>query len=250
MKQFLLSITLICCLSQSAFAQFPYGTTGLLHAPSADMQAYKTVMLGGSYLHKNATPPKWYYETYNYYVNATLFPWLEVAYTMTLFKGYALKGLKNTGSKYTNQDRHFDVRLRLWKEGWWREWTPQIVLGADDPGTSAGSTSIEKVGEKGNGYWNRYYLAMTKHLYWGGNWGLHVGYAYNKREDNPINRPTAGVNYQPEFLPSLNLIADYDALACSVGFNYALFKDAINLTAELYKCQYPSFGLYFKIHLK
>lgn len=249
MKQLLLSIVFICGLSQSALAQFPYGTTGLLHAPSADMQADKTIMIGGSYLHKNATPSEWYYETYNYYVNATLLPWLEIAYTMTLFKGYAM-GLNGMGSKYTSQDRHLGVRLRIWKEGWWREWMPQIVLGADDPSTSTESTAFGKIGGFGNGYWNRYYLVMTKHLYWKGNWGMHIGYAYNNRKYTPINRPTVGVNYQPELLPSLNLMADYDARACSVGFNYAFFKDVVNLTAELYKCHYPSIGLYLKIHLE
>ena len=34
-----------------------------------------------------------------------------------------------------NQDRSFHGRLRLWKEGWWKQWTPQIVLGVNDPGS-------------------------------------------------------------------------------------------------------------------
>ena len=67
-------------------AQLTYGTTGLLHAPSAEMQKDKTVMLGANFMNKEITPPTWYYHTYNYYLNVTILPWMEVAYTCTLFK--------------------------------------------------------------------------------------------------------------------------------------------------------------------
>lgn len=52
-----------------------------------------------------------------------------------------VKGVKGnywpeqTWGKFRNQDRNFSGRLRLWKEGWWKEWTPQLVLGANDPGS-------------------------------------------------------------------------------------------------------------------
>ena len=96
-------------------AQLTYGTTGLLHAPSAEMQRDKTVMLGGNFMNKEITPPTWYYHTYNYYLNVTILPWIEVAYTCTLFKAEAL-GLKPYGySGFTNQDRYFSVRLRALK---------------------------------------------------------------------------------------------------------------------------------------
>ena len=60
-----------------------YGTTGLLHAPTAVMQKDKTVMLGGNMLDVNILSRYWvrseYHPyTYNYYINCTLFPWLEV----------------------------------------------------------------------------------------------------------------------------------------------------------------------------
>lgn len=42
-------------------AQLTYGTTGLLHAPSAEMQKDKTVMLGANFMNKEITPPTWYY---------------------------------------------------------------------------------------------------------------------------------------------------------------------------------------------
>ena len=107
MKFKLFFIVLFCSLSLSAFSQLTYGTTGLLHAPSAEMQRDKTFMVGGNFLNKELTPPTWYYHTYNYFLNVTIFPFLEVAYTCTLFKAEAL-GLKPYGySGFTNQDRYF-----------------------------------------------------------------------------------------------------------------------------------------------
>lgn len=82
---------------QHTQAQYVYGTTGLLHAPSADMQRDKTFLCGFSYLQVAATPKHWNYDTWNYYINITLFPWLEVGYTCTLHKiglpqyGYSYK---------------------------------------------------------------------------------------------------------------------------------------------------------------
>ena len=61
-------------------AQFTYGTTGLLNMPTADMQRDKTFMFGGGFLEKHATPARWTYNTFNYYLDITIFPWLEVSY--------------------------------------------------------------------------------------------------------------------------------------------------------------------------
>ena len=119
-----------------------YGTTGLLHAPTAVMQKDKTVMLGGNMLDVNILSRYWvrseYHSyTYNYYINCTLFPWLEVAYTCTLVKGIHGSSYwpQQTWGRFTNQDRSFHFRLRAWKEGWWKAWTPQVVIGANDPGS-------------------------------------------------------------------------------------------------------------------
>ena len=93
---------------QHTRAQYVYGTTGLLHAPSADMQRDKTFLCGFSYLQVAATPKHWNYDTWNYYINITLFPWLEVGYTCTLHK----IGLPQYGYsyKFRNQDRQFSAR--------------------------------------------------------------------------------------------------------------------------------------------
>ena len=78
---------LLLLLAAPAKAQFTYGTTGLLHMPTADMQRDKTFMFGGSVLSKEAMPSKWYYHTYNYYINITLFDRMEISYICTLVQG-------------------------------------------------------------------------------------------------------------------------------------------------------------------
>ena len=43
---------LLISVSSMLSAQLTYGTTALLHAPSAEMQKDKTVMLGGNFMNK------------------------------------------------------------------------------------------------------------------------------------------------------------------------------------------------------
>ena len=175
---------------QHTRAQYVYGTTGLLHAPSADMQRDKTFLCGFSYLQVAATPKLWNYDTWNYYINITLFPWLVVGYTCTLHK----IGLPQYGYsyKFRNQDRQFSARLRVWKEGWWKLWTPQIVLGANDAigdSWNGGSFAYPSETTYGNGYWNRYYLAVTKHVIFQniGELGAHLTWIYSTRFDNNLD---------------------------------------------------------------
>ena len=116
-----LMVLLLC--PSALRAQFVYGTTGLLHMPTGEMQRDKTFMAGGNWLNHHATVPRWWYDTWNYYINITIFPWLEVAYTCTLVKGIHGSSYwpQQTWGSFTNQDRSFHFRLRAWKEGWWKE---------------------------------------------------------------------------------------------------------------------------------
>lgn len=247
-------------LGQSAMAQFTYGTTGLLHMPTADMQKDKTFMVGGSFMNEHAMPSVWYYHTWNYYINITIFPWLEIGYTCNLFSAEHLGVDKFGYSGFTNQDRSFHGRLRVWKEGWWKEWTPQIVIGVNDPttGGSVDYTDLSVEGD-GNGYFNRYYIAATKHLSWYGEWGIHAAYVYNKRNKDKLNGAAFGVDYQfalPETsffnkaVNGLNLMAEYDSKFMNIGAKYTLWKDYINIIGELRDCKHPSVGVFFKVHLK
>ena len=46
-----------------------------------------------------------------------------------------LIGLSKLGAGLPIRTDRFHFRLRAWKEGWWKAWTPQVVIGANDPGS-------------------------------------------------------------------------------------------------------------------
>ena len=240
--------------------------------PTADMQRDKTFMFGGGFLEKHATPARWTYNTFNYYFDITIFPWLEVSYICTLHKAMEVDPaygpgfwVPSTYGKFVNQDRNFAVRLRLWKEGWWKDWTPQVVIGTNDPGShdSYGGGSISTGGEQGNNnFLTRYWLAATKHFEFRkiGTLGVHAAFVIgNAMLFEHYKKPAVGVNFKFELssheflinaLNGLNLMAEYDARTCNVGFEYSFWKDYINAIVELNRCRYFSGGIVFKIHLK
>ena len=239
---------LLISVSSMLSAQLTYGTTGLLHAPSAEMQKDKTVMLGGNFMNKEITPPTWYYHTYNYFLNVTILPWMEVAYTCTLFKAEAL-GLKPYGySGFTNQDRYFSIRLRALKEGQFWRYMPAVVFGTSDPFTSSGGGSIGST--EGNGYYSRFYAAATKHISIGKEEiGVHFSYLYNQRKEYKLNGIAAGISYNPTFAPELRMIAEYDSKDFALGATYLLLKH-LHIQVELQKMKYFTGGLCFQFRLK
>ncbi|MDR0895402.1 MAG: YjbH domain-containing protein [Prevotellaceae bacterium] len=232
-------------------AQFTYGVTGLLHAPSAEMQRDKTVMLGGNFLNKEITPSKWTYHTYNYFLNVTILPWLELSYTCTLFDAKSL-GLEEKGYKgytgFRNQDRYFSARLRLLKEGQFWRYMPAVVVGTSDPFTSTGGGTLAS--EKGNGYFSRFFLAATKHLSLGKEEvGIHLSYLRNRRVDYHLDGVAGGITYNPSFHSQLRLIAEYDTKDVAIGATYLAFKH-LYLQAELQRMKYFTGGLTFVMNLK
>ena len=50
----------------------------------------------------------------------------------------------------------------------------------------------------GNGFLNRYYLAVTKHIEFEnvGTLGAHLSWIYSNRFDNKLNSPAMGVNFR------------------------------------------------------
>ncbi len=261
---------MVLCAWGTCCAQALRGTTGLLHAPTADMQRDKTVMIGGNVLdliplHYISSSEVDY--TFNYYLNVTFFPWMEVGYTCTL--NHADHGStyfpSQSWGKYTNQDRSFYFRFRLWKAGWWKSWTPQIVFGADDPGTheNAGGGAISsRDSNGGNCEFTRWYLAASKHFEFKGigTLGTHLSFVWDRGDHvEATNRPAFGLNFRlclptdtfwQKALNGFNLMAEYDARTCNVGGTYSVWKDHINIVAELNEGKYFSGGVYFKIYLK
>lgn len=270
LKKYLLSAIISIC-TLTGYGQSLVGTTGLLYMPTADMQKDKTVLIGGNYLNTHHMSNHFHSKevdyTFNYYINITFFPWLEIGYTCTLV--HADHGSdyfpKHVWGTFPNQDRSFYGRIRLWKEGWWKEWTPQIVVGIDDAGTHedhGGGEIISGNTSSSNNYMTRYYAAVSKHHHFKGigEVGLHVSYMKGKAKGIPEYEGIgAGINFQPIFdngnfyhriLNGFNLMAEYDARTVNLGFNYAFIKDLINITCAWNDCQHFSGGILFKIHLK
>lgn len=274
---------------EGAMSQINYGMTGLMNMPTADMKRDKTVVLGGNWLNRHATVPRWWYDTWNYYINVTVFPWLEAGYLCTGHKaaptdygntsGY---WVPSTYGKFVNQDRSFHFRLRVWKEGWWKQWTPQMMIGANDAiGDSSNGGSLSNQKEQGyaNGFWNRYFLAVTKHFIFEniGILGMHVSWIYSNRFDNKLSDPAIGANFRFNLknnnsllyktVNGINLMAeivpgytdvkedltfnpDRAKYQMNIGMEYSFWKDYINAVVEWNQCKYFSGGIIFKVHLK
>lgn len=263
---FWLIVFLVLFYSDKVYGQYKYGTTGLLQMPTAEMQRDKTFMFGVGALSPQIIPSKeWWgnYYTLNYYVNITIFPWLEIGYNCALVKAKSgiYHWVPSTYGKFVNQDRSFHIRLRVWKEGWWKNWTPQVVIGTNDPTTGSWEGGVSSDEEQYNGFFCRYYIALTKHLPIKniGELGLHTAYVYNRRKDYPLNGPALGTNFrfqlpgnQPltKVVNNLNLMAEYDSRTINLGAEYSFWKDYINAVIEFNRCRYFSAGLIFKIHLK
>lgn len=287
-------VLLMYIFSSTAFGQMNYGTTGLINMPTADMQWDKTFMATGMWLNHHATVPRWWYDTWNYSVNITIFPWLEIGYLCIGHKAvpvdygnYAGYWVPSTYGKFVNQDRSFHGRLRLWKEGWWKAWTPQIVIGFNDGVNQMSASVATEVAYSTNAFLNRYFLAVTKHFDFLniGILGAHLTWIYSTREDNELNDPALGANFRftlpattwwhkaingfnvmAEVLPGYtdvheNLTFDPDGskYQANIGLTYnalAAFlpkttkRFEVEAVLELNRCRYVSAGVLMKVHLK
>ena len=125
-------------------AQYSMGTTGQLMIPTAEMQETGTFMGGVNFLPEQVTPSVFSFPTMNYFVDMTLFSFIEFTYRMTLLK--MTTGTGRTG--YHNQDRSNTIRIRPLKES---RYFPAVVIGGDDLLT-----------EKKTPYWGAYYGVLTK----------------------------------------------------------------------------------------
>ena len=241
-----------------SYAQLTDGMTGLLHMVTAEVQEDATFMLGGNMLHKRNIPNNsWWgdYNTYNYYLNINILERIEIAYICTLVQGKpgGFHWPESTYGKFVNQDRHFAGKIQIVKEEEWWKHMPAITVGVSDPTTGGGNEYTDmNVSGNGNGFFNRWFAAMSKHFQFKGigKVGLHATYLYNERTDYPLNGLGWGINFRPEFNRNLNLIVEHDTKTLNVGALYSLWADHFNLLFELQDCKYISAGLVYKVNLK
>ena len=246
----------------AARAQFADCSTGLLQMPTADMQPDGTVMITNNYLNKHALPKSgWNYDTFQYGIYVSFWNRVEIGYVCTIFNGKwdprPNKTYRQTIMR--NQDRHFTGRVALLREGdFGVSWLPALVVGVSDPTTGAGGGEyLEADVTKGNGFFNRNFVVLTKHFQtpWG-TLGAHAGYQFNRRKDYRLNAPCAGIDWRPVWLQeqglltSLDLIAEYDARTVNLGLIASVWRDRFEAMFELQNFRWINFGLRYKLRLK
>lgn len=260
----LLLILFLALMSFSANAQFADCATGLLSAPSADMNVGGTFIITNNFLNEHITPTgaatefPWDYNTFGYGFDITFWSRLEIAYACVLFNGKWSSSATTYRQKLiVNQDRHFAAKLLALREGEIWKWTPSIAIGVSDPVTGAGGDYIGS-GEKissGNGFFNRYYIVATKHFNttWG-EFGGHLGYQYSRRADWNRTGVIAGVDWRPIWIQncwfSPRFILEYDSNTPNFGFIADIWDNRFEVMFCLQNFQWVSFGLRFKLALK
>ena len=221
-------------------AQSINGMSGLLTLPSARMEQDKTVKAGINFLNKAFAPSVFSYHTFNYYLNVTILPCLEVGYTCTLFKATD-RFIPYKKGKFVNQDRALSIKFRPLKEG---RYFPSVVLGTNDISPSNILTSNTT-----NKFFNSVYLAMSKHfIIRKETIGVHLAYTYTKRIDARVKDLSLGVTYIPSFAPELNLIAEGTRNDLNVGATYLFFKHLF-VQGVMQRGRYFSGGVGYKVYL-
>lgn len=251
-------LMLIGCFASRG--QFWDSSTGLLQAPSADMNRDGTFMITNNFMNKHSIS-EWYwgYHTFEYGFNINLWSRLEIGYVCVILDGKRKPSPKSEwyGIMF-NQDRHFNAKVLLLREGdFGLSWLPAIAVGVSDPvsGATSDDYSSSDVSGSGNGFFNRYYAVASKHFNSNvGRIGAHLGYQYNKRTDLPMNGPCAAIDWVPVWLNkpnfSLKAIAEYDSRTFNVGFIASIWREHFDVMFELMAMKWINFGVRYKLQLK
>lgn len=250
-----LLLSLLCFVSAG---QFWDGSSGLLQAPSADMNRDGTFTITNNFLNKNSLSPAWGYHTFGYGIGITLWSRIELGYNLVIFDGKRHPNPSERDLITFNQDRHFSVKALLIKENDFNlSWMPAIAIGASDPITGSWSGEYGESGNDsgGNGFFNRYYFVATKHYATKiGIIGAHIGYQFNKRQDIHYNGPCVAVDWIPVWLNkpnfSLKAIAEYDSRTFNLGFIASIWQNRFEAMFELMALKWVNFGVRFNLPLK
>lgn len=142
-------------------SQSDFGGVGLLQTPTARMAPEGELSLN---YRDN--------DQYRYYSGSVqLFPWLETTLRYTDVRTRKYSSVEAFSGNQTYKDKAFDLKLRLWEEGYW---LPQVSVGARDIG--------------GTGLFDGEYLVANKA--WGPfDFSLGIGWGYlgtNGNIKNPL----------------------------------------------------------------
>lgn len=235
----LLIIFLLLTFSQESKSQSLTGNTGLLLAPTAEMQKDGTFILGTSYFNKQyLTYGDYQYNAMAGYVNLTFLPFIELSFRYT----YRFQEISRE-TKYF-PDRMPSVRVRVMKE---KENLPAIVVGIHD------FTST-----KGGGHFSAKYLVATKtipipsqNLKVKGTIGYGIDYrsikVLNSRNGN-FKGLFGGVQIEHSKIKNLSFMLEHDTQYINCGARFILFKN-IQFISLLRNMKTWEGNLTYKIHL-
>lgn len=225
-------LALLSFVAFSASAQSLLGTTGQLNIPTADMQPQGTFVGGVNYVSEQVMPDKFTYDTGIYFVNFTVFPFLEFTFRETLLKTY-----RNGKRGFYEQDRSTSFRLRPLKEG---KYLPAVVLGVNDP-----------YADHGANYYATVYGVATKHFSWDkfGTLAVTAGAHFPFDGATAYDGVFGGVRYVPSFCRQLSVMAEYDSKRVNAGVQATLFR---HLTLTCFTSDFSSLsgGLRYEYTIK
>lgn len=247
MKRIALIVAAAMMLCGVAAAQQYNGTSGLVHIPSAEMNEAGDFRAGGHFINKRLMPDSFSYTTdggakekynsFSYYLSATIFSWVEVSYDCVAFKKS-----KVTDKEFTSKDRHFGLKFRPLKEG---KYWPAIAVGADDIlGSSLNFKNMQ-------GYFANAWIAMAKHVdIKGHELGFHIGYRYYFKDFNSkYNKsPFGAITYRPAFAPYARAMVEWDGVHLSCGLDALLWKHLLVQVALTDGVGFSA-GLAFQVNL-
>lgn len=214
-------LILVISVAFTLSAQQYVGQSGLIHAPSADMDTAGVARIGVHYIPKEIMPDRMTCDNEKFnsltnYLSLTAFRWVQITYGYTLWKTHKnLRPYNKTG--FYSKDRYFSLKLQPIKED---KWWPSVVVGGNDVWGSG------EDGHSGSNYYKNYYVAMSKHVDLGGNViGGHIAYRdWKLKSNHKWNGVVGGVTIQPSFYRPLRLMGEWDGNEFNVGADCLLFK--------------------------
>lgn len=246
----ILLLAMILISVASVGAQQYTGMSGLIHVPSAEMDSAGDARLGAHFLNGKFTPDHRYwkfdgkkYNTCDFYLSLTPFKWMEIGYTMTLFK-HTSNG-EGDKSGYNRKDRYVSIKFRPLEEG---KYWPAVAIGANDFLTSSPLKGNDT--GSGNGFWRNYYIALTKHFdIRGHEIAPTLCYRYFPAGYNHKWRGVVGgVTYRPAFARNWRAIVEWTGCDINAGIDCLLWRHLL-LQASLQNGRWPSAGVCYLVNL-
>lgn len=237
-KQILLILFTIFISGIKTRAQSPTGTGGVLLTPNAYFQSDGLIQIGGNHLPYALLPPNWTGDSYNYYVNLTFLPFLELTYLQTFIN--SLHDGKGGYKQFSGQDRAISARIALFKE---KKYRPAIAIGGYD--------LISHIDEEveSNQYFSSLFVTTSKTIHIKKqNLCLNLGYGFKEIRHTNITGLFGSLVYQPLGDKRLEALLEYDTKRINYGVRTLWFKH-LSTYICLYDCKHLSGGLSYSIQL-